>query len=133
MRRDAEFDELDEMIRAGWGDQARADIPSDWRTRQAPEPEPYTTRVYYTAKKIALMDPDAAATLCSELRRTIGRPRGARSQRRLSLEERARKLRAKLQRQARAKARPKPNTNERNVEYMRETGRAYTVNSEAQA
>ena len=121
------FEELDELIRAGWGDMAQSEIPADWRTRTPPDPEPYIpTRQYITAKKVALMDPDAAATLCSELRKTIGRPRGARGRHKLTLEERARQLRDKLRRQSRYKR--KITHTERSLEYMKETGRDYTVN-----
>jgi len=33
-------DELDEMIRLGWGDTPQNRLPADWRTRRGPERVP---------------------------------------------------------------------------------------------
>lgn len=129
------FAELDAMILAGWEDCPGTEIPPDWRTRKPPEPEPELyaqSRTYDRAKSVD-MDPLAAAALSNEHQRYHaafgdhltrgGRPKGKKNHQKLCLEERAFRLRAKIQRQARAKLKAKPNTNERHVEYMVETGR----------
>lgn len=84
-----ERDELEEMIRAGWGDLRRDRVPADWRTRKPPTEgfsEYMAPRVLrgalgrYAAtldlvglQAIAL----AQAAMANEIaRRKIGRPKG---------------------------------------------------------